>query len=169
MVVILSPYWALAGDYQTKTFVGLGVGGSSLGTSLDAHITARHGKIVASVRYLYTVKEFWPFLPDPEEGSYKFNDFGLLFGYAFEGQTTLLTIEAGLGMTVGKRCHKGRDTLLGPETEYEPLETVIGLIFGSQLNMRLTEHFGIGAYPYLNLNKHENFGGINLEILIGQL
>ena len=42
-------------------------------------------------------------------------------------------------MTVGKRCHRGRETLLGPELEYESIET------------------------------HENYGGINQEIITGQL
>lgn len=70
---------------------------------------------------------------------------------------------------MGERSHRGRETLLGPEIEYEAIETVIGYIFGSQLYARITEHFSIGAYPYLNLNEHKNYGGVNLEILIGQL
>jgi hypothetical protein len=169
MVVISSPCWILAGDYHPKTFVGLGVGASSLGVSLDAHISQRYDKILASVRYLHTVRTSGLFFPIPAEGSYKFNDLGILVGYSFEGQTTLLTIEAGLGLTMGERCHRGRETLFGPEIEYETVETVIGYVFGSQLYARITKHFGIGAYPYLNLNEHKNYGGINLEILIGQL
>lgn len=167
IMVMLSPKWILAGNYHPKTFVGLGAGKSSLGVSLDAHITQRYDRIVGSVRYLHQVKNSWLIFPD--KGGYKFNEVGILLGYSFEGQTTLLTIEAGLGLTMGGRGHRGRDTILGPEIEYETIETVIGCIFGSQLYARLTEHFGIGAYPYLNLNEHKNYGGVNIEILMGRL
>ena len=169
MVVILSPDWILAGDYHPRTFVGLGVGGSSLGLSWDAHITQRYDKIVVSVRYLSMVRESGLLLPIPAEDSYKFNDLGILVGYSFEGQKALLTIEAGLALAMGERCHRGRETLFGPEIEYETVETVIGYMLGSQLSVRITEHFGIGVYPYLNLNALKNYGGINLEILMGQL
>jgi hypothetical protein len=169
MGVILSPDRMLAGDYHPRTFVGLGVGASSLGASADIHITQRYDKIVASVRYLRTQKELWSLFPDPAEGSYKFGELGVLVGYSFEGQTTLLTIEAGLSLTMGERCHRGRDTILGPEIEYEAIENVIGYIFGSQLRLRLTEHFGIGAYPYLNLNEQKDYGGVNIEIAMGDL
>jgi hypothetical protein len=169
MVVILSPDWILAGDYQPRTFVGLGVGGSSLGASVDVHITQRYDKIVASVRYLHAERELWSLFPNPAEGSYKFSDLGILVGYSFEGQETLLTIEAGLSLTMGERSHRGRETLLGPEIEYEAIENVIGYLLGSQLYVRITEHFGIGSYPYMNFNEHKNYGGINFEIVMGQL
>ena len=70
---------------------------------------------------------------------------------------------------MGKRCYGIRETILGPEGEYETVETVIGYLVGSQFYVRITNHFGVGAYPYLNLNEHKNYGGVNLEILIGQL
>ena len=107
--------------------------------------------------------------PDPPEGSYKFSDLGILVGYSFEGETTLLTLEAGLSLTMGERCHRVRETFLGPELDYEAIENVIGYLFGSQFHVRVTEHFGIGAYPYVNLNEHKNYSGVNLEILIGEL
>jgi hypothetical protein len=169
MAVMLSPDRILAGDHDPRTFVGLGGGGSSLGVSLDAHITQRYHKMVASVRYFRAVRESGLFFPVPAEGAYKFDEVGILVGYSFEGQRTLLTVEAGLALTMGDRCHRGRETIFGPEIEYETVESVIGYVFGSQLCARLTEHFGIGAYPYLNLNEHKNYGGVNLEIVIGQL
>jgi hypothetical protein len=167
-VVTLSPDWILAGDYHPKTFAGLGFGFSSIGISADLHITQRYDRIVASVRYLHTEREVWPFA-EPSVGAYDFNELGILVGYSFEGQRTLVTLEAGLGLDMVKRCYGVRETILGPEGKYETVETVIGYLFGSQLHARITRHFGVGAYPYLNLNEHKNYGGVNLEILIGQL
>lgn len=164
IIIVLLTSETLAEDDHLRTHVGIGLGGSTHGITTDVHLTQRYNRITASFRYIHTEDEFLAIFPESDISN--FDELGILVGYSFSRKRILFTTEIGLSLTKGECFHVETDTTDRFTSKYE---SVIGFAFGSQVCIKLSKHFGIGAYPYINLNEHKNYAGVNFEFFIGQI
>ena len=140
-----------------------GLGASTIGSlAANANLNLQIDKFLFSLRTSGYLEKAGIF-----SGGDEFSDIAFLVGIGSKDPKFYKSISIGLAKIEGSRYH-GKPGLFSGGKRI-PFQSTIGFAIESHLNIKISNFFGIGLSPYLNINKEQTFFCLTMCISLGKL
>ena len=155
------------GSRSTYTWVGCGIGASSMG-SPGGHFNISRTSGILFFGFRTTASSGGKYMVVDRDNDYDtMGDLALLVGLTRRCGRFIMSAStgvAGVGGTFHEKDPANSDILI--KRDYQ---MVFGLPFEAQLIWRLGDNVGLGLYGYANVNSNRNHGGLCISLVFGKI